>query len=225
MLMRNPDQTRKTLLEAAYAEIERHGFQATSLADILAHTGLTKGALYHHFPNKLALGYAVVDEVIREKIVACWVTPLTACENPIDALLGLLQKAAQEMGQECAQNGCPLNNLAQEMSQVDEGFRQRISDIYTVWRRGIGQALAQGQSNGSVRTGINADVVATFIVAAIEGCIGMAKNARDVNLLFECGAGLQHYLETLRPPGRAEVPHQSGTECGRGNIGYKGDTA
>ncbi len=198
MKIKSSNQTRKTLLEAAYAEIERHGFQAASLADILAHTGLTKGALYHHFPNKLALGYAVVDEIIREKIVSDWVTPLTACENPIDTLIGLLQQAGQEMGEEYAQNGCPLNNLSQEMSQVDEGFRQRISDIYTAWRRGLGRALAQGQSNGSVRTDINADVAATFIAAAIEGCIGLAKNARDVNLLFECGAGLQHYLETLR---------------------------
>ena len=198
MKIKNPDQTRKTLLEAAYLEIQRHGFQAASLADILSHTGLTKGALYHHFPNKLALGYAVVDDAIREEIVDFWVTPLMDCENPIDCLLNILKEAGQECGKEYAQCGCPLNNLAQEMSPVDEIFRQKINHIYILWRQGISQALTKGQSNGTVRSGVNPTAAATFIVAAIEGCVGMAKNAQDVNLLFECGEGLMHYLETLR---------------------------
>jgi len=57
-----PD-TRSKILFAAYKEIHLHGFQAASLNNILAHTGVTKGALYHHFPNKTELGYAVIDEV------------------------------------------------------------------------------------------------------------------------------------------------------------------
>lgn len=198
MITRNPHQTRQILLEAAYLKIQRHGFQSASLADILSHTGLTKGALYHHFPNKLALGYAVVDEVIREEIVSYWITPLAAHENPIDGLRQILQQVAQDMGQQCAQSGCLLNNLAQEMSLVDEGFRQRISNIYIDWRAAISKALTKGQCNHLVRTDINSNAAATFIVAAIEGCVGMAKNSNDVNLLFECGEGLMHYLETLR---------------------------
>ncbi len=198
MKSRNPDQTRKILLEAAYLEIQKHGFQAASLVDILLHTGLTKGALYHHFPNKLALGYAVVDDVIREEIVSYWIMPLAAHENPIDGLRRILQQVAQDMGQQCMQSGCLLNKLAQEMSLVDEGFRQRINNIYIDWRAAIGQALVKGQCNHSVRTEINPNAAATFIVAAIEGCVSMAKNANNINLLHECGEELMHYLETLR---------------------------
>ncbi len=198
MRSRNPDLTRKTLLEAAYLEIQRNGFQAASLTDILSHTGLTKGALYHHFPNKLALGYAVIDDVIREEIVNYWINPLAVHENPIDSLLGILQQVAQNMGQQCMQSGCLLNNLAQEMSLVDEGFRQRINNIYIDWRGAISQALMKGQHNHSVRSEINPHTAATFIVAGIEGCVGMARNANDINLLFECGEGLTHYLATLR---------------------------
>lgn len=198
MLTRNSDQTRKTLLDAAYEEIHRCGFQAASLSRILARTGLTKGALYHHFPTKLALGYAVVDEVIHEEVLNCWATPLADCQNPVDCLMNLLHKAAQEAGHEFVEMGCPLNNLAQEMSPVDEGFRQKLGNIYTLWRQAIANALATGQTNGKVRMDVNAEAAAIFIVAAIEGCLGMAKNARDINLLFECGEGLLHYLDTLR---------------------------
>ena len=92
----------------------------------------------------------------------------------------------------------PLNNLAQEMSPVDEGFRKRINHIYNVWRGGIAQALMRGQANGIVRTDIHPGETAAFLVAAMEGCMGMAKNARDPELLFNCGKSLIGYLESLR---------------------------
>ena len=58
---RQPDLTRQRILEASFAEIHRQGFQAASVANILTTTGLTKGALYHHFPSKKDLGLAVID--------------------------------------------------------------------------------------------------------------------------------------------------------------------
>ena len=84
------------------------------------------------------------------------------------------------------------------MSPVDEGFRKRINHIYNVWRGGIAQALMRGQANGTVRTDIHPGETAAFLVAAMEGCMGMAKNARDPELLFNCGKSLIGYLESLR---------------------------
>jgi len=66
---RAPEVTRQKLLSAAFEEIYRSGFQAASLDRILAKAGVTKGALYHHFIDKAALGYAVVDEVVKG---CCW---------------------------------------------------------------------------------------------------------------------------------------------------------
>lgn len=61
---RDPERTRERLLQAAFREIYRSGFQSASLDTILAAAGVTKGALYYHFDSKEALGYAVVEEVI-----------------------------------------------------------------------------------------------------------------------------------------------------------------
>lgn len=196
--VRKSDQTRELLLRAAFDEIYRNGFQAASLSHILADTGLTKGALYHHFPNKTALGYAVVDELVKDEITQRWLAPLEDQDNPINALLDLLQQAGESLRPEDIMLGCPLNNLAQEMSPVDEGFRQRINHIYNIWRGGIAQALMRGQANGTVRTDIHPGNTAAFIVASMEGCIGMAKNARDPDLLFTCGKSLMGYLKSLR---------------------------
>src|SRR2546427_4638606 len=79
--VRAPDATRKKLLQAAFEEIYRRGFQGASLETILAAAGVTKGALYHHFQDKAALGYAVVDEVVKGLLLERWLTLLERSEE------------------------------------------------------------------------------------------------------------------------------------------------
>src|SRR5271170_4375806 len=130
--MRDPERTRERLLQAASREIYRSGFQSASLDTILASAGVTKGALYHHFKNKEALGYAVVEEVISPDVRDTWVRPLQSVKDPIDALIGIVQGLSVQLDVVCG--GCQLNNLAQEMSPLDAGFRQRLEAIFDAWR-------------------------------------------------------------------------------------------
>ncbi|MGD8514827.1 MAG: TetR/AcrR family transcriptional regulator, partial [Granulosicoccaceae bacterium] len=95
---RNPDQTRERLLDAAMQEFHLHGFQAASLKRILEDTGLTKGALYHHFPTKQALGYAVVEERLTAFIHEIWIAPLKQYRDPIDGLIEVIRQARESMG-------------------------------------------------------------------------------------------------------------------------------
>ncbi len=195
---RDARRTRHRLLEAAFGEIHRRGYQAASLSDILARTGVTKGALYHHFPNKLALGYAVVEEILHERTLARWVRPLEAAEDPIDGLLQTLQVAKRRDLDEFMALGCPLNNLAQEMAPVDEGFRLRLETIYRTWREGIEAGLCRGQTNGCVRGDIDPAQTAVLIVAAIEGSMSQIKNACDRRLVHKCESALRNLLNGFR---------------------------
>jgi len=104
---RKPDETRRRLLEAAYEEIHRVGFQAASLSRILQNSGVTKGALYHHFPSKKALGYAVVEEVIKGLLESRWTMPITQAEDPIDGLVQVLHDREAEVGERVVRLGCP----------------------------------------------------------------------------------------------------------------------
>ena len=116
MRTKNPDLTRSKLLEAGFQEVYEHGFRSASVDSILARAGVTKGALYHHFPNKVALGYAIVEELIGEFMADGLLTPLKDTDDPIAALQ---QHGLDILELRCADacsRGCPLNNLAQEMS-------------------------------------------------------------------------------------------------------------
>jgi TetR/AcrR family transcriptional repressor of nem operon len=96
-------------------------------------------------------------------------------------------------------HGCPLNNLAQEMSPLDERFRQILDKIYGAWRGSLAAAFARGVKAGKVRKGVSPNKVAAFIVAAQTGMIGTAKNAQDESLLVQTGEALCDYLDSLRP--------------------------
>src|SRR5690242_12722335 len=168
---RNPDRTRERLLDAGFAEIYSRGFQAAGLDAIVERAAVTKGALYHHFPSKHALGYAVFDEVIGRYTEVRWLAPIRDAADPLTAIAASMREAFKSD----YEHGCPLNNLSQEMSRVDEGFHQRIAALYHRWEGGVAAALASGQARGTVDPTVDVHDAATFIVASIEGAYSLAK--------------------------------------------------
>ena len=193
---RDPERTRVRLLQAAFQEIHRSGFRSADLDAILAKAGVTKGALYYHFDNKEALGYAVVDEVIASKVHQKWVQPLRNAENPIDVLARIFQSESQK--REDVARGCYLLNLSQEMSGL-EGFRRRTARIYKDWHDAMAEALREGQKRRVVRSDINANETATFLIAAWEGYAVLGKNSQDPRTLQSGKRSVGRHLEALRP--------------------------
>jgi AcrR family transcriptional regulator len=200
--IREPDVTRGKLLAAAFEEIYRHGFQAASLDRILAGAGVTKGALYHHFPDKAALGYAVVDEVLKGPVLQVYLGRLAESADPLAAIQDVLRRRADDFVADGVELGCPLNNLAQEMSPLDEKFRRRVAETLDAWTAGYVRALERAKALGVVRRDVNPAQVAAFIVAAVEGSFGMAKNAKSVAMLRSNLETLVSFLDTLRPARR-----------------------
>jgi TetR/AcrR family transcriptional repressor of nem operon len=194
---RDPERTRGRLLQAAFQEMHRSGFRSADLDAILATAGVTKGALYYHFHDKEALGYAVVDEVLTSSMREKWVRPLQNAKNPIDALVGIVQSIS--LKPEDLQRGCPLNNLSQEMSPLDAGFRKRTAKVFKDWHDAITMALRGGQKRGVVRSDVNANETATFLMAAIEGYVSLAKNSQDARVLQSGKRSVSRHLESLRP--------------------------
>lgn len=191
-------ETRASLLASAAREIHVRGFQSASVSRILAETGVTKGALYHHFASKLELGYAVFDECYAPQVHANWIAPLQrAASNPVRVLIGCITNAGSQMTEDDVARGCPVNNLAQEMSPVDAGFRIRIEALLDEWRAAIAVALERGRHTGAVGDHVDPESAAVFVVASLEGCVGMAKNAQSREMLVQCGQGLIGYLKTL----------------------------
>ena len=196
---RDPERTRERLLQAAFREIYRSGFQSASLDTILAAAGVTKGALYYHFDSKEALGYAVVEEVIAPDVRETWLCPLQRGKEPVDALIGIVQGIS--VRPEDVRGGCQLNNLAQEMSPLDAGFRKRLAMVFHAWREGVANALREGQTQRSVRRDVEPADAAGLLIAMVEGYGSLAKNAQDPKVMRAGIRNIVGWLRSLRPPG------------------------
>ncbi|HEY4304810.1 MAG TPA: TetR/AcrR family transcriptional regulator [Gemmatimonadaceae bacterium] len=198
-VVRAPDATRERILNAAFAEFYRKGFQSGSLNQIVEAAGTTKGALFHHFDGKQQLAYAVVDELIEPLLLARWLDPLVESTDPI----GSLQASFRRFGNEDTDSrsgiqGCPLNNLAQEMSPLDDGFRLRIDRLYTLWRNGIATALTRGIEAGTVRKDVVPKTIASFVVAGQMGIWGTGKSSQSKTVMMQATDVLCDFLDTLR---------------------------
>jgi TetR/AcrR family transcriptional regulator, transcriptional repressor for nem operon len=194
---RDPERTREALLQAAFGEIYRSGFRGSDVETILGAAGVTKGALYHHFDGKEALGYAVVDEIVAGIMRDKWQAPLQNARDPVDALIGIVRSTSLSLEHVCG--GCPLNNLSQEMSPLDEGFRRRTAKVFNDWHRAVATALRDGRTRGKVCKGVKPDEAATFLIAIYEGYLSLAKNSQDAKALRAGQRALVRYLESLRP--------------------------
>ena len=196
--LRDPERTRERLLQAGYREVYRTGFQSASIDTILAATNVTKGALYYHFDSKEDLGYAIVEEIVAKLPQDNWLRPLQQGKNPIDALIGIVR--ATSVRPEDVKGGCPLVNLAQEMSALDEQFRKRLETIFHAWQEGIATALRRGQSEGTVRRDLVPEETAGFLMAMYEGYVLLAKNAQDAKVWNVGIRNIVGWLRTLRAP-------------------------
>ncbi|MEP6766338.1 MAG: TetR/AcrR family transcriptional regulator, partial [Gemmatimonadaceae bacterium] len=181
--------------------------QGGNLQNIVTKAGITKGALFHHFSGKLELGYAVVDEVIEPLLMHRWLDPLKESRNSLAEIQHSVRHfVTEDIASGTWHHGCPLNNLAQEMSPLDAGFHSRIDRLYGIWRAGFSQAITAGIAEGTVLKSVSPDRLATFVVASQMGVWGTGKSSRSEALMIEAAEALCEYLESLRVvPGRAIV--------------------
>jgi TetR/AcrR family transcriptional repressor of nem operon len=197
---RDPERTRRRLLQAAFREVYRVGFQNAGIDTILATTNVTKGAFYYHFKSKEALGHAIIEEIVATFIRDRWLLPLQRSKgkNPIDALISTV--CAMPVRPIDIKRGCPLVNLALEMSQLNEQFRERLEGIFHAWQKEIVMALRRGQFKGTVRRDLVPEETASFLMAMVEGYEVLAKNAQNAKAWDEGTRNIVRWMSCLRAP-------------------------
>jgi AcrR family transcriptional regulator len=191
---RDPEKTRAHILEVAFREIYHHGFQGISIDQIVKQTDVTKGAFFHYFASKSDLGYALVDEILREMILDRWIRPLAAYRNSIQGIVKRFKTLSEEMSDEDLVRGCPLNNLAQEMSAVDPVFRGKIREVMTMWIDETERYLKRGQQAGYLKKSADTRKIAVFVVMFQEGAFGLVKSLADRKVFDSLYVSLREYL-------------------------------
>lgn len=186
----DPEGLRRRVLDAAEDSFQAHGYHASSLGDLMAAAGVTGGALHHHFPTKKALALAVIEERVAAAVQETWVAPLRAAPSARQGVRAVFEAVAAELERQGYVRGCPLNNLAHELSLADADFRLALANVFAGWRQAIADKVRADQEAGG-ESATDPDRLAALTVAAYSGAMSMAKTAQDAGVLRECLKGLE----------------------------------
>jgi len=190
-------RTKAAIVEAAADLIQINGFRATSVNEIVDHVGMTKGAFFHHFKNKKELGYAIID-YWRDTLHAKWVKPLEGSTDPLTDLHSVPHEVYSGYTIEDIAKGCPLANLATELSPIDDDFRERIQAIYEMLEKGVSGAIIRGQDEGTVSLDANPVLLARFYEDLMAGTRSVSKNTLDRGRMIGTLELFRQMLETYR---------------------------
>ncbi|HEY7654144.1 MAG TPA: TetR family transcriptional regulator C-terminal domain-containing protein [Methylomirabilota bacterium] len=191
--------TRDQILNAAARLIHVQGYQCTTLDDVLRESGVGKGNFYYYFKSKEDLGYAIIDRTTQAFIERSLGPAFADTEaDPVAQIAVFLDRVLETQRQRNCVGGCVMGNLASELSDVHEGFRQRLVSIFDIWRARLAEAVSRGQGRGCLRADVDAPRLAQFLVAGLEGAILLSKVTKDITVMERCVEELKEHLTLYR---------------------------
>jgi TetR/AcrR family transcriptional repressor of nem operon len=207
--MRTPRSaaTRTKLLDAARDVIRAQGYAATTVDDICAAAGVTKGSFFHHFPSKEQLGIAAIEQFNEAASAIFGSAPYSTEPDPRDRVLGYVDFRAAMLSREIAQFTCLLGTMVQEVYATHPDLRaacdQGMSDHVAELTRDI-EAAKQLYAPNARWT---AESVGYFMQAVLQGAFIFAKAKQDPRVAAESLAHLRRYLVKLfGQPGNGKEP-------------------
>ena len=194
---------RTQILDSAALLISERGYRMTSVDDVIREAGLSgKSHFYHYFKSKEELGYAVLNrqfERFAERGLAILREPMI---DPLERLYLFIDSVVTAQAERGCKGGSPFGNLAGEMADAHEGFRERIEQVFERWASQIQSLL--WEARGQLAPATDAARLARFVIATLEGALLMTRVKRDVAMLYGIAADLKRFIGThVREPGRA----------------------
>lgn len=185
--------TRQRIIEAAAKLMYLRGVNGTSVDDVLGASGTGKSQFYHYFASK---------ELLVKELIEFHVASLpTASEERLQRLGTLegIDTWLEEIQVHYDKgifygSGCPIGNLASELSAQSEDLRLDLQATFAHWESRLTQGLKQLKGQGVLQTGVSPESLAVFCVAAIEGALLLVKTQKSAAPLEATIAQLKSHI-------------------------------
>lgn len=187
-------ETRNHILQESRKLFTAHGFQNSSVSEIMSATGVKKGNLYYHFPSKEALGIAVLEDAAEE--FAGIIEHSLAGTDPLQRIMSSCRAILDLMQQDNFVGGCLFGNTALEMSGSSQQFRQILIDVFDGWSQRLVHELVEARTLELLNSRASDTTLSTAIIAVLEGGIMLSRVYEDKKALEECIASIAILLQT-----------------------------
>jgi TetR/AcrR family transcriptional regulator, transcriptional repressor for nem operon len=185
------------VLDAASALFQAQGYHATGMREVIAATGLSPGAVHHHFPTKESLAIAVITERVAPAVRESWIEPVRDAASLRQGVTKVFAEIIRGVDHRGKVSGCPLNNLAMELSLTNVRLRDALRSIFRNWQDALEQRISE-TPRGKKWTKDQRSAAASFIVASYSGAMNLAKATQASTPLKVTQRALAHWLTEQR---------------------------
>ena len=188
-------ETKERILRTAFQLFHEQGFHATGVATIVREAGINPGSLYHFFESKDQLLLSVLEFAIGYLGPAVMEPVESQTSDPIARIFALLDRYRDGMVRHGCRMGCPIGNLALEVSDGNLDARRLIHRNFENWARRVEGWL--DEAGDRLPRDVNRPQLARFILTVMEGGLMQARAANDLKPFDDSVAVLREHLSLL----------------------------
>lgn len=189
------ERTRQHFIEVSAVLFNKKGYAGTAVSEILVEAGYSKGALYRTFTDKDELSLAAFKHNLG-KLQHGMVQNIQAEKSAIDKLLAIPNFYINVNLEQLVPGGCPILNTAIEVDDTNSVMNDMVKKAFINWKNMILEIIKDGQANKEFNQELNANEMAFYIIATIEGSIALAKTFKDKHVLNSNLEQLKKHIRT-----------------------------
>ena len=188
-------ESRGRIVECAADLIAERGVERMGLDHVIAAAGVSKSQLYHYFAGRDEL----MEEAVAHRCAKVLGELTQALGNvatlaELEAVLGGFVTGSEQQGLP----GCPIGSLASEVAERNDGARLQAAAAFDAWEGLFADALERMRERGELRADASPGVLATALLASIEGGLLLSQARKDAaSLRIAVEAALAH-LQSYR---------------------------
>lgn len=175
---------KEIILNTAIDLFHSLGYSQTSVDKIIDQSGISKSNFYYHFRSKEFLALQILDtlihkykkEVILETLYEKNLSPLERLTSYFDKIISYHETLS-------CRKGCPFGNLALEQSDINDNFRNKLSNFFSEWKNAIEECIREGIKKNDFHENIDPSSLADLILSQIEGSILLSKTHKTIDTL------------------------------------------
>lgn len=167
------------VLDAAMEQFWSHGYEATSLQDLLGAMGLSKSSFYQAFGGKKELFLRCMERY-RSRVADRLAQALATAPSGLAFIERVLLSSVNESRQpQELRRGCLLMNTASEFAQKDDAVALQVASGFEGLRAILAEAVRRGQAENQIASELDPDMAAGFLFSSLGGLKTVVKGGAD----------------------------------------------